>query len=389
VRSTTRLAVAACAYLALAIVPDGAAAQQQVRFTGYLEHQFATSRAGDGWTMIDYDRLRVDVNARAGRGTRASAAVVYQLYRGDTERDVRDFLPDDLAAVIGSTSVELEDLHLLNHAYVRLDPGPFEITAGKQYLTWGAGFAFNPTELFRPKNLLEPSYDREGIGALSAKVPLASLSDVMVALVPEGGFGESGKVLRARHHVAGFDLSALVAEVFESPVSGDLGTGAEELERRFAIGGDVSGELLGLGVWVEATWSNRADERWVETTVGGNYTLADGTLLMLEGYYNGRGGSGEPYPLELWLQRLSGDMRSLGKGMAYGVVNRPFGQLWTVGLSTLANVSDGSFVLIPTLSYAFAQNVDLVFNGAFYVGADGTEFGGDNHGGFLRGRVYF
>ncbi len=388
-RSTTRLAVAACAYLALAIVPDGAAAQQQVRFTGYLEHQFATSRAGDGWTMIDYDRLRVDVNARAGRGTRASAAVVYQLYRGDTERDVRDFLPDDLAAVIGSTSVELEDLHLLNHAYVRLDPGPFEITAGKQYLTWGAGFAFNPTELFRPKNLLEPSYDREGIGALSAKVPLASLSDVMVALVPEGGFGESGKVLRARHHVAGFDLSALVAEVFESPVSGDLGTGAEELERRFAIGGDVSGELLGLGVWVEATWSNRADERWVETTVGGNYTLADGTLLMLEGYYNGRGGSGEPYPLELWLQRLSGDMRSLGKGMAYGVVNRPFGQLWTVGLSTLANVSDGSFVLIPTLSYAFAQNVDLVFNGAFYVGADGTEFGGDNHGGFLRGRVYF
>jgi hypothetical protein len=389
VRSTTRLAVAACAYLALAIVPDGAAAQQQVRFTGYLEHQFATSRAGDGWTMIDYDRLRVDVNARAGRGTRASAAVVYQLYRGDTQRDVRDFLPDDLAAVIGSTSVELEDLHLLNHAYVRLDPGPFEITAGKQYLTWGAGFAFNPTELFRPKNLLEPSYDREGIGALSAKVPLASLSDVMVALVPEGGFGESGKVLRARHHVAGFDLSALVAEVFESPVSGDLGTGAEELERRFAIGGDVSGELLGLGVWVEATWSNRADERWVETTVGGNYTLADGTLLMLEGYYNGRGGSGEPYPLELWLQRLSGDMRSLGKGMAYGVVNRPFGQLWTVGLSTLANVSDGSFVLIPTLSYAFAQNVDLVFNGAFYVGADGTEFGGDNHGGFLRGRVYF
>ncbi len=388
-RSTTRLAVAACAYLALAIVPDGAAAQQQVRFTGYLEHQFATSRAGDGWTMIDYDRLRVDVNARAGRGTRASAAVVYQLYRGDTQRDVRDFLPDDLAAVIGSTSVELEDLHLLNHAYVRLDPGPFEITAGKQYLTWGAGFAFNPTELFRPKNLLEPSYDREGIGALSAKVPLASLSDVMVALVPEGGFGESGKVLRARHHVAGFDLSALVAEVFESPVSGDLGTGAEELERRFAIGGDVSGELLGLGVWVEATWSNRADERWVETTVGGNYTLADGTLLMLEGYYNGRGGSGEPYPLELWLQRLSGDMRSLGKGMAYGVVNRPFGQLWTVGLSTLANVSDGSFVLIPTLSYAFAQNVDLVFNGAFYVGADGTEFGGDNHGGFLRGRVYF
>jgi hypothetical protein len=371
------------------MLPGRSAAQQQVRFTGYLEHQFAVNRAGDEWRMLDYDRLRVDVNARAGRGTRASAAVVYQLFRGDTEIDLRSFLPDDLAAALESTSVEIEDIHLLNHAYVRLDPGPVEITAGKQYLTWGAAFAFNPTELFRPKDLFQPSYDREGVGGLSAKVPLASLSDVMVALVPEGGFGEAGKVLRVRHHLAGFDISALGAEVYESPVPDGLGIPEQELERRVVVGGDISGEILGLGVWVEATWSDRADERWVETTVGGNYTLADGTLLMVEGYYNGRGEGDDPYSMELWLQRLSGDLRSLGKGMAYGVVSRPFGELWTGGLSTLANVSDGSFVLIPAVSYAFAQNVDLVFNGALYVGGEGTEFGSDNHGGFLRGRVYF
>ena len=107
------------------MLPGRTAAQQQVRFTGYLEHQFAVSRAGDEWRMLDYDRLRVDVNVRAGRGTRASAAVVYQLFRGDTEIDLRSFLPDDLAAALESTSVELEDIHLLNHAYVRLNPGPF------------------------------------------------------------------------------------------------------------------------------------------------------------------------------------------------------------------------------------------------------------------------
>ena len=368
--------------------PAAAPAQQQARFTGYLEHQFSVSRTGDRWTMIDYDRLRVDVAARAGRGTRASAAVVYQLYRGDTTVDLHDFLPEGLAVGAESAAVELDDVHMLNHAYVALDPGPFQLTAGKQFLTWGAAWAFNPTELFRPKDLFEPTYEREGVGGLSVRVPLGSLSDVLVALVPDGGFAESGKVLRARHHVAGFDFSALVAEVHEMPVAVELG-GRDARKERFTVGGDVSGELLGLGVWTEATWSSRAGERWVEATVGGNYTLADGTLLMVEGYYNGRGESADPYPLDLWLARLSGDVRSLGKGMVYGVVSRPFGELWTAGVSTLANATDGSLVLIPSISYAFAQNVDLLFNGAVYVGQEGAEFGSGNHGGFLRGRVYF
>lgn len=364
-------------------------AQEEFLLRGYVEHQFSVSRSGNQWRMLDYDRFRAELDARAGRGTRASAAVVYQLYRGDTRVDVRDLLPDDLAALLDSTVVELDDQHFLNHAYFTLTPGRFQLTAGKQYLTWGAAWAFNPTELFRPKNLFEPTYEREGIGAVSAQLALGSLSDVLVALVPDGGFDESGKVVRARHHVAGFDVSALVAELHETPLGGGLGVTGLAPERRVTVGGDVSGEMLGLGIWMEATWSDRAEERWVETTVGGNYTLGDGTLLLVEGYYNGRGEWGRPYSAQLWLRRLSGDLRSLGKGMAYAVVTRPVGDLWNVGMSILSNLGDGSLVFIPSVSYAFAENVDLLFNGAVYAGGNGAEFGSGNHGGFLRGRVYF
>ena len=48
----------------------------------------------------------------------------------------------------------------------------------------------------------------------------------------------------------------------------------------------MTGELFGLGVWTEATWSDFAGESWVEVTAGGNYSLADGTLVMAEGFYN-------------------------------------------------------------------------------------------------------
>jgi hypothetical protein len=151
----------------------------------------------------------------------------------------------------------------------------------------------------------------------------------------------------------------------------------------------VTGEVLGLGAWAEAVGSDHAGRKWIEATVGGNYTLDNGTLLLLEGYYNGRGRWQDPYPAELWLGRLSGDLRSVGKGLLYGHASRLLGQLWTLGFSTLGNVGDPSLVLIPSVAYAFAQDVDILFNGLVYVGGDEAEFGGDRYGAFLRARVYF
>jgi hypothetical protein len=316
-------------------------------------------------------------------------AVVYQLYRGNTSIALADVLPDALGAVVGDATVDLETRHYLNHAFVTIRPGPVELTAGKQFLTWGAAAVFNPTELFRPKNMLEPGYEREGVGALSAKLPFGPLSDVRVAWVPEGGFDTSGKLVRVRHHVAGFDISGIVAEVYEQLLPGGILGTESVLERRRTLGGDVTGELLGLGVWTEASWSDFAGERWVEVTVGGNYSLSDGTLFLLEGFYNGRGDWDAPYSIDSWLHRLTGTRRTLGKGILVGNVTRPFGQLWSLGFSTLGNVGDRSGVFIPTVSYSFAENVDLLFNGLVYFGGNGTEFGTGDLGGFIRGRVYF
>lgn len=372
----------------LVIAPLSGSAQLTSQLSGYLEHQFSVSRQDDGWGYLDYDRLRADLNASAGRGVRMSAAVVWQLFRGDTEVRLQDYLPADLFSE-DAPSIEIEDQHFLNHAYVSIRPGPFEITAGKQYLTWGAAWVFNPTELFRPKDTFEPTYEREGVGAVSAKLPLADLSEILVAFVPEGGFETSGKLIRARHHIGGFDLSALVAEIHERTPPPELGGAPGMFERRLILGGDLSGELLGLGVWAEGTWSDHAGEEWVEATLGGNYTLSDGTLILVEGFYNGRGEWEEPYTKEQWLGLLSGHRRTLGKGTVAGVVSRPVRQLWSVGASALVNVGDGSMALIPSVSYAFAENVDFLFNGLLFVGGEGSEYGSGRNGGFLRLRVYF
>ncbi len=373
--------------IGLAGITNSARAQVRLdsRFSGYYEHQYSLSRINDEWRQIDYDRLRADLNIRTKQGSRASAAAVYQLFRGDTKIDPSDFLPGGIVLSQDSIGVELRNRRYLNHAYIVLGSGTVEITAGKQYLTWGAGWVFNPTELFRPKNVLEPSYEREGIGAISARIGLGPLSDLLLGYVPDGDLARSGKVIRVRHHISGFDVSGLVASRSEA----SIGSGRDHPAQRTIIGGDITGEILGLGVWTEAARFDQDGERWTEATLGCNYTLKGGTLILIEGYYNGRGKSSSPYSAQAWLERIYGSRPTLGKTTLFGAVNRTIAQLWTVGMSVISNPGDGSLLVIPLVAYSFADNVDLLFNGLIYIGGPGDEFGADQTGGFIRGRLYF
>ncbi len=370
------------------LFPRPSGAQEGPRLSGYLEHQYSISHTDAGWSQLDYDRFRVDLDAQAGRGTRVSAAFVWQLFRGNTSVRLRDVLPEAYQALAPTSSMVISDRHYLNHLYANLRAGRFDLTLGKQYLAWGRAMAFNPTELFRPKNLLEPGYEREGVEALALRFTTGPLGDVQAVLVPDGSFETSAKVLRTRQHLAGFDLSALVAELHEGSGLSFLGTPAGPRSRRVTVGGDLSGEILGLGVWLEGTWSTHEGDEWVEATLGGNWTLPTGTLVVLEGYYDGRAKWTNPYPLLSWLGRLAGGRRTLGKGMVFGMLSHP-GDLWTFGLAGVGNTGDRSLVLIPNLGYAFAQDVDLTANIYLPLGQDGTEFGTSGAGGFLRARVYF
>lgn len=373
-------------FACLAPVSVRAQVDLNTRFSGYYEHQYSLSRTGGNWKQLDYDRLRGEIDVRTRQGSRASAGMIFQLYRGDTRIDPSDYLPSGILLGPDSLGSSLSDRHYLNHAYMVLSASRWlEITVGKQYLTWGASWVFNPTELFRPKNSLEPSYDREGVGAISATITLGALSDLLIAFIPDGSLESSGKVVRLRHHISGFDVSGIAA-LRSDPGAVDS---SFDPERRYIIGGDITGEVLGLGLWSEGTWSHQDKQQWAELTVGGNYTLADRTLLMAEVFINGRGKVEGPYSAQAWLERLSGERRTLGRTTIFGMISRPIGDLWTFGISSIANPGDGSFLMIPSIAYSFAENIDLLFNAVWYVGEAGEEYGFDQTGGFLRGRLYF
>jgi hypothetical protein len=69
--------------------------------------------------------------------------------------------------------------------------------------------------------------------------------------------------------------------------------------------------------------------------------------------------------------------------------NRPVREVWRLGLGALVAPGDGSAALVPSVSWDFAENVELIANGLVSIGADGAEYGRGGVGGFVRGRVYF
>ncbi len=383
-----RQAPSAFFLLAVVLLLPAIGRAQSLDLSGYLEHQYTLTRQKDEWVHLDHDRLRLDLNATAGKRTRASAGIIWQLYRGDTTINLARQLPPAIAERTGNLTTTLSNRSFLNHAYVSFRPGPVEVVVGKQYMTWGAAWVFNPTELFRPKNVFEPSYDREGVGALVVKIPLGPLSDLLVGLVPNGSLSESGKVARVRIPIGSWDASAVAAYLTENSVPFNV-AGSDGNAGRITVGGDLTGEIGNFGIWVEGTFSDRAEEQWIEATLGGNHSLADGTLFLVEVLYNGRGAWNAPYEAGAWIGRLTGDTRTLGRLTSYAMVSRQVGQLWNLAGSLIANPGDGSAVFVPSISYDFAENVELTFIGLAHLGEVNDEYGRDQYGGYVRGRVYF
>ena len=71
----------------------------------------------------------------------------------------------------------------LNELYVSVDVVPeLNLLAGKKRLVWGAGFAFNPTDLLNPpKDPTDPSLQRAGAYMARVEVPLENLAFTFVA----------------------------------------------------------------------------------------------------------------------------------------------------------------------------------------------------------------
>lgn len=368
---------------------------QKVDIYGYFEPQLMAVVIEDQFYQLNTNKLRLDLESDVGEDVTFGANFDFINYFGKTEWNILDYLPDSISEAIppgqkSSYSLAYDDQVFLDNAYLKLSFKYADLTFGKQQISLGTGYAWNPTDVFNFKSLLEPTYEQPGHNAVRLDIPLGSEYGIVAIYTPEDNLKNSGKLLRLKGKISHFDYSVIAIEK-EWTIT-DYLTFTPLSQRRRVLGGDFAGELLGLGIWGEIALNDmEITESFWESVIGLDYTFRSGTYFMSEYYRNTRGKTDyKKYDLNDWMQLIMAEKRAISRDQIYALVNHPLTDLIQVGCSLITSINDGSFAVVPTLNYNIFENVELFTYLNFYFGKEGKSFASNlGNGGVARARVYF
>ncbi|MCK4223562.1 MAG: hypothetical protein KAX39_00175 [candidate division Zixibacteria bacterium] len=382
--------------LSLLLIPQLGA--QEVDIFGYFEPQFTLIYLDGNYYQLQSNKLRVDLKSNPVENVEFGANFDWIVYHGKRDWNFWDFIPKEVTSSVHPFrryryQFTYEDRNFLDNAYLRFSFPSFDLMVGKQQISLGTGYAFNPTDVFNFKDLMDPTYEQPGHNALRIDWPLKDGFSLLALYSPESSWQNSGKLLRLKGRWGHFDFSVIGTETewtvtdYTYPYYNFITT-----HQRRMLGGDFAGELLGLGIWAEGAYNfvEESKDFW-ELVVGSDYTFDSELYLMLELYHHSLAKSDyRQYDLNDWLRFFYQEQKSITRDQLYCFVQYPATDLLKIGGSALVSLSDGSIAFVPTALYSFSENVELTLIGNINVGKEGKAYGNNQgHSLLLRSRVYF
>ncbi|MBL7075435.1 hypothetical protein ISS37_09390 [candidate division KSB1 bacterium] len=359
----------------------------QPELFGYFESEMDGIKVSGQNYSFGYNKVRLDLKAYPSENLTAGANLNYHIYHGKTVWNLFDFLPERVwPDSINEYPFPIRDTLYLDNAFMKMRFRAFDLTIGKQQISLGTGYAWNPVDIFNMKELLDPTYEQTGVTALRLEVPL-SVRGGLDLIVSHGEDWESStKMIRTKWGLGTFDFTALYGELRWELVGFD----SLVLNRRM-ISGSLVGEVAGIGVWFEGGHNFlNDDEDFDEFLVGLDHTFDFQTYFLCEYYHNGFGPSKkESLTIDNYLYLLGGSTHSLMQDYLFSYVNQPVTDLMDFGIFGICNLNDGSFVLNPQITYNIFENTDLSLVLSYFHGEDDSEFGLQDFGGRIRIRAYF
>ena len=378
--------------ICITLLATGLAAQ--VDWYGYFEAEgdYFDLPAGD--IYFGYNKLRVDLDAAPGENFRVGADFIRRAYIGQSTFNFMDFLPEDLWPVLptgGTLSyfpVTLSDTMFVDNAFMEIYFPWFDITLGRQQISPGVGYAWNPTDIFNVKDILDPTYEQTGVEAVQIFIPLRWGLRLSGILQPRSSWERTTQYYQLKGLLGQFDLSVVYA-ASELMKTGLLTT---DTTFRELLGFNIEGELAGLGVRGEFAVNRldfaTADLRY-EYVLGVDYTTESSFYLMGEYYHNDFGVDPDLVTFDDYVSYFLGEMHSLNTDYLFAMAMYPVTDLISAEMFTIYNLNDGSLVINPQLTYNIFEDVELTVTGSLFAGEETDEFGYQETGLRLRLRAYF
>ena len=269
----------------------------------------------------------------------------------------------------------------LDRANARLSLPSADVTIGRQAITFGKAYFWNPLDVFLP---FDPNqFDRDykaGVDALRVDLPRGDFSGVTLVAawgreIAVDGVRPTGTyVCGDRFADVSWYGSAVLGRYFTNFRGWDVAVQGGKIYGGYQLGGALVGELGPLEIRAEGAylWALDSDrplpapfegEQLIEDhlalVLGGGHTFPSSFFFQVEHFVNG---AGDPDDLAKALLRLeTGAALNLGRHVTGLVAGYDLTPLVRGQLAALYSWSDGSFQLQPLVTVSLADNADLLF----------------------------
>lgn len=424
----------ACRWLGCALLLLSTCPAQAFDLGGELEAGIQVFGVADTLFSVQTGRARVQGRQDLGPNARVELGIEALSYSGQSAIRVLDLLPPAYGEGLDSLQTLIWDQSLLavfghderptaagalgrwpsfdsialDRALISWSAGAIAVDLGRQPLAWGAGYAWNPSNIFNRKVLLEPTRDVRGLDLL--RLRLGSTRRMELVLLPDDRPEDCAAAVRLGGGLGGWDLNLVASRLRWRRMDWEFWADPDrappvlewdsrdpywliysEKVERLSLGGDLRGELRGLGCWVEGAW-NHLDPglAFWDLTLGLDRLFETQTYLLLEYHREGEGQiDPADYRLNDWLKTLTGERGGMGRHYAFGLLNHPVADLSELSLLSVWNLSDGSGLTQALLERSLADDLVLQCALDLVVADEGDELGQIGHGAFVRLKAFF
>ena len=358
----------------------------QLDIFGYYESEYDHIQLANKSYNFGYNKLRVDLESRPSGQIMIASNINFQLYHGKTDWDLIDFIPKSIGTDIESLSFELKDTLFLDNIYLRASLSKFDFTIGRQPLSLGTGYAWNPLDIFNRKDLIDPTYEQPGVNALRIEIPVSTNSILDIIVEPDSIWNISSKMIQLKTHLGSFDFSLNGGSQFRLVPDANNHYDGDHV---ILGGSSFAGEFWEFGLWGETFWSLDADINFGEVVFGLDHTFSNGLYLMTEYFHNSLGAEKSEVTFEQYLYSSSGETHSLMQNYIFAMGMYNITDYTSANLISFGNLDDKSIILAPQLNWDVFEDVTVGAWASQSFGGNDTEFGIQDLAIRFRIRAYF
>jgi hypothetical protein len=366
---------------------------------GYAEVRAGWSVGVEGtpWSLVE--RVRPRVRVMPSDRLRVEIVPEFALSQGRRTVDevARTLLESDVGPLLEAAGcapspapayASASDYLSVERFDVEADLPAVDLTVGRQAVAWGSGLAFRPSDLYGEVLLTEPWRERRGVNAVRAVVPVGDHALTALVVADDNLSGVSGDpsswpiggALKGTVRAAGVDLSA-VGTVRHVP---GWSAGGEARRDGF-VGLDVRG-TRGVGWWVEGGWHLGEDAPEVVAGVDWSLPVLSMFTVAAEGRWDGTGaapGASAGVPVGVDAAAIGIDCALVppttyrrprvtsGRAYADALVRVAFDPTWSASAAWVANLEDGSSILVPSVAALLGSRVTAAVVAQVPLGPEG------------------